>query len=40
MASYRNDPFVTSLISKLALDPEAVPNYSIQSGLLRYRSRI
>jgi hypothetical protein len=40
LASYRNDSFVTSLLSKLALDPEVVPNYSVQSGLLRYRSCI
>lgn len=40
LASYCNDPFVTSLMSKLALDPVVVPKYSIQSGLLRYRSHI
>jgi len=28
------------LLSKLALDPSSVPHYTLQSGLLRYRSRI
>jgi len=28
------------MIAKLALDPVAVPNFTLQSGVLRYRSRI
>lgn len=40
LASYRNDSFVTGILSKLALDPDAVPHYSVHSGWLRYCSRI
>lgn len=32
--------FAQDLLSKLALDPAAVPNYTLQSGILRYRNRI
>ena len=40
VASYAQDPSAQSMIAKLALDPVAVPNFTLQSGVLRYRSRI
>jgi len=40
LASYSQDPMAQELLSKLALDPSSVPRYTLQSGLLRYRSRI
>lgn len=40
IASYKEDSFASGLLTKLALDPAAVPNYTLQSGLLCYQSRI
>lgn len=31
-ASYRDDVYATELLSKLAVDPAAVPHFSLQSG--------
>lgn len=39
-SSYDGDSFAQDLLSKLALDPDAVPNYTLKSGILRYRNRI
>lgn len=38
--SYAVDPFALDLIAKLSLDPLAVPQYSLQDGLLRYKGCI
>jgi len=40
ITSYSKDAFAKDLLSKLALNFDAVLNYSLQSGILRYRSRI
>lgn len=40
IASYNQDTVAQDLLSKLALDSAAVPNFTMQSGLLRYRSHI
>ena len=40
LASYRQDSFATSLLTKLSVDSMAVPHYSLQSGLLRYKGRV
>lgn len=39
-ASYVQDPHVQSIISKLVVDPVAVPHFSWKSGLLRYKNRL
>lgn len=39
-ASYTYDPVATSMLSKLAIDPQAIPHYTLQSGLLHYHNRI
>eukprot|EP00267_Zea_mays_P054154 XP_020407373.1 uncharacterized protein LOC103652751 [Zea mays] len=38
--SYHQDKQALSLISKLAVDPAAVPNFTLHDGLLRYKERI
>lgn len=38
--SYEGDSFAQELITKLALDPSALPAYTLHSGVLRYRNRI
>lgn len=40
LASYGDDDHAEELLSKLAIDPSAVPHFTLQSGLLRYRNRI
>ena len=40
LTSYRQDSFATSLLTKLSVDSTAVPHYSLQSGLLRYKGRV
>lgn len=40
ITGYSEDAFAKDLLSKLALNSDAVPNYSLQSAILRYRSRI
>jgi hypothetical protein len=39
-ASYTTDPLASALLAKLSLDPNAVPHFTLQSSLLRYRNRI
>lgn len=39
-ASYDGDSFMQDMIAKLSLDPNAAPNYTLQSGILRYKNRI
>jgi hypothetical protein len=38
--NYSHDPTTQSLMAKLALDPSAVPNFTLTNGLLRYKGRI
>jgi len=33
-------PFATTLLTKLAVDPAAIPHYTLQSGLLCYNGRV
>lgn len=40
LASYEHDDFATALIAKLALDPAAVPSFTLRDGILRYNNRI
>lgn len=40
MTSYADDSVAKDLLSKLALDATAVPHYTLQSGILRYRGLI
>jgi hypothetical protein len=40
IASYQDDTFATPMLTKLALDPEAIPHYSLQSSLLRYNGHV
>jgi hypothetical protein len=37
---YAEDPHAKEMLSKLALDPTAVPNFTLNSGLLRYRNHV
>jgi transposase InsO family protein len=39
-ASYQDDPYAQDLITKLAIDPAAVPHFSFRDGLLRYKGRL
>eukprot|EP00267_Zea_mays_P041848 XP_020393779.1 uncharacterized protein LOC103628713 [Zea mays] len=39
-ASYTLDSDAQSLLAKLSLDPNAVPHYTLQNGLLKYKGRI
>jgi hypothetical protein len=38
--SYLEDPFAQAMITKLAVDPTAVPNFSLCDELLRYKGRL
>lgn len=38
--SYKIDPFCLELITKLSLDTNAIPNYTLASGVLRYKGRV
>jgi hypothetical protein len=38
--SYHNDPFAHEWITKLSLDASAVPNYTLNNGLLRYKKKL
>jgi hypothetical protein len=40
VASYSIDPVAQSLLTKLSVDPTALSQYSLKSGVLRYRNRI
>jgi hypothetical protein len=39
-ASYLDDTFYTTIIEQLLVNEHAVPNYSLHSGILRYKGRI
>ncbi|WVZ53784.1 LOW QUALITY PROTEIN: hypothetical protein U9M48_004680 [Paspalum notatum var. saurae] len=38
--SYNNDADAQSKLARLAIDPEAIPHFSLHNGLLKYKSRI
>jgi hypothetical protein len=38
--SYANDPVAIAMMSKLALDPQSIPNFTLKAAILRYRNRI
>jgi hypothetical protein len=40
VASYTGDAHVQTLLQKLAVDPAAVPSYTLTQGILRYKGRI
>jgi len=40
LAGYKKDVHAQELITKLCLNSNSVPNYTFQSGLLRYKNRI
>ena len=40
ITSYTSDPQGTQLITKLSLSPDAVPNYTLSGGVLRFYNRI
>lgn len=37
---YHQDPHASSILTKLLLDEQAVPNFSIHQGLLKYKGRV
>jgi hypothetical protein len=39
-ASYNDDKHCTDLTQQLLIDAQAVPNYSVHSGILRYKGKI
>jgi hypothetical protein len=38
--SYENDEMVKSILSKLVLSVDAVPNYKLQNEIMKYKDRI
>lgn len=38
--SYTDDPKCLELLTKLSIDPQAVPNYTLQNGILRFKGKI
>lgn len=38
--SYRDDPAAQDMLTKLAVDPDVVPHFSLKDGLLRYKGRL
>ena len=40
VAGYSSDPQAQLYTTQLAVDPSAVPNFTLQNGLLRYKDRI
>lgn len=40
LGSYQSDSVALDLISKLSIDPSAVPGFHLQDGILRYNNRI
>jgi hypothetical protein len=40
VAGYSSDPQAQTYIAQLSVDPEAVPHFSLQNGLLRYKNCI
>jgi len=40
LAGYAADPATTEMLAKLSIDPNAVPEFTLRDGVLRYGSRI
>ncbi|WVZ95411.1 LOW QUALITY PROTEIN: hypothetical protein U9M48_041179 [Paspalum notatum var. saurae] len=40
LSSYETDELATSLLTKLSIDPAAVPHFTLDNGLLRYKQRL
>lgn len=40
MDGYAEDTFCMDIVSKLSIDPTAVPHFSLKDGLLRFQNRI
>lgn len=40
IAGYQLDSHATTLLTKLATCPDAVPNFTVDKGLLKYKNRI
>jgi hypothetical protein len=40
LQSYEQDPHCSDMITKLTIDPQAIPNMSFSKGLLRYKGRM
>lgn len=40
IATYEADPYVLDIITKLAVQSRAVPNFSLHQGLLKYKNRV
>lgn len=40
MDGYQQDPSSLTMLSKLAIDPTAIPHFTLVDGILRYKSRI
>lgn len=38
--SYEEDKFCTDLITKLSIDSQAMPNYTLSNGLIRYKGKL
>lgn len=38
--SYKNDQICKDLLAQLTINPDSVPNYTVQQGVLRYKNRI
>lgn len=40
VAGYAADPSALDMIAKLSIDPQAIPGFSLQDGVLRYQNKI
>jgi hypothetical protein len=40
LASYKDDPAAISMLTKLSIDPTAVPNFTLVDGVLKFKNRI
>lgn len=40
MTGYNSDTMAMDLIAKLSIDPNAVPHFTLNGGVLRYNNRI
>jgi hypothetical protein len=39
-ATYQEDSHCLDLLTKLSIDPQAIPNFTLQNGILRYKNRV
>lgn len=40
LQSYIDDPVASGLISRLSIDPQAVPNFTLRNGIMRFKNKI